>query len=69
MRETPNKSRLKSCTLNAGVSGDSYQTSGGLHGVPGSSVVNALSDHLRVSCDQQTVHDLEFFTRGVPQAP
>ena len=56
------------CTLNAGgkFSGDSYQTSGGLHGV-GSSVVNALSDHLRVEVAQNKELFAMEFSRGVPQ--
>ena len=56
------------CTLNAGgkFSGDSYQTSGGLHGV-GSSVVNALSDHLRVEVAQNKELYAMEFSRGVPQ--
>ncbi len=55
------------CTLNAGgkFSGDNYETSGGLNGV-GSSVVNALSDHLRVEVARnKEVHAMEF-SRGVP---
>ena len=58
------------CTLNAGgkFSGDSYQTSGGLHGV-GSSVVNALSDHLRVEVAQNRELYAMEFSRGVPQGP
>ncbi len=68
----PSKSALEIifCTLNAGgkFSGDSYQTSGGLHGV-GSSVVNALSDHLRVEVARnKEVHAMEF-SRGVPTMP
>ncbi len=66
----PSKSALEIifCTLNAGgkFSGDSYQTSGGLHGV-GSSVVNALSDHLRVEVARnRDLYAMEF-SRGVPQ--
>ncbi|MGJ8612449.1 MAG: ATP-binding protein, partial [Octadecabacter sp.] len=68
----PTKSALEVifCTLNAGgkFSGDSYQTSGGLHGV-GSSVVNALSDHLRVEVAQNKELFMMEFSRGVPQAP
>ncbi|KJS41123.1 MAG: DNA topoisomerase IV subunit B [Roseovarius sp. BRH_c41] len=58
------------CTLNAGgkFSGDSYQTSGGLHGV-GSSVVNALSDHLRVEVARNRELYMMEFSRGMPQAP
>ena len=58
------------CTLNAGgkFSGDSYETSGGLHGV-GSSVVNALSDHLRVEVAQNRELYAMEFSRGVPQGP
>ena len=68
----PTKSALEIifCTLNAGgkFSGDSYQTSGGLHGV-GSSVVNALSDHLRVEVAlNRELYAMEF-SRGVPQGP
>ncbi len=66
----PSKSALEIifCTLNAGgkFSGDSYQTSGGLHGV-GSSVVNALSDHLRVEVARgKELYAMEF-ARGLPQ--
>ncbi|GFE66018.1 DNA gyrase/topoisomerase IV subunit B [Litoreibacter roseus] len=66
----PTKSALEIifCTLNAGgkFSGDSYQTSGGLHGV-GSSVVNALSDHLRVEVARNKELFAMEFSRGVPQ--
>ena len=68
----PTKSALEIifCTLNAGgkFSGDSYQTSGGLHGV-GSSVVNALSDHLRVEVARNKELFMMEFSKGVPQAP
>ncbi len=68
----PTKSALEIifCTLNAGgkFSGDSYETSGGLHGV-GSSVVNALSDHLRVEvATNRELYAMEF-SRGIPQGP
>ncbi|WP_270729447.1 DNA topoisomerase IV subunit B [Shimia sp. Alg240-R146] len=66
----PQKSALEIifCTLNAGgkFSGDSYETSGGLHGV-GSSVVNALSDHLRVEVARNKELFAMEFSRGVPQ--
>ncbi|SFL23097.1 DNA topoisomerase IV subunit B [Shimia haliotis] len=66
----PEKSALEIifCTLNAGgkFSGDSYETSGGLHGV-GSSVVNALSDHLRVEVARNKELFAMEFARGVPQ--
>ncbi len=66
----PSKSALEIifCTLNAGgkFSGDNYATSGGLNGV-GSSVVNALSDHVRVEVARnRTLYAMEF-RRGVPQ--
>ena len=68
----PSKTALEIifCTLNAGgkFSGDSYETSGGLHGV-GSSVVNALSDHLRVEVARNKELFAMEFSRGVPQAP
>lgn len=68
----PSKSALEIifCTLNAGgkFSGDSYSTSGGLHGV-GSSVVNALSDHLRVEVAKNKELFAMEFSRGVPQGP
>ncbi len=68
----PTKSALEIifCTLNAGgkFSGDSYQTSGGLHGV-GSSVVNALSDHLRVEVARKKELYMMEFSKGIPQAP
>ena len=66
----PSKSALEIifCTLNAGgkFSGDSYETSGGLHGV-GSSVVNALSDHLRVEVARNRELYAMEFSRGIPQ--
>ena len=66
----PSKSALEIifCTLNAGgkFSGDSYETSGGLHGV-GSSVVNALSDHLRVEVARNKELYAMEFSRGIPQ--
>ena len=60
----PDKSALEIifCTLNAGgkFTGDAYQTSGGLHGV-GASVVNALSDHLRVEVARnRTLYAMDF---------
>ncbi len=68
----PAKSALEIifCTLNAGgkFSGDSYETSGGLHGV-GSSVVNALSDHLRVEVARNKELYMMEFSRGIPVAP
>ena len=68
----PTKSALEIifCTLNAGgkFSGDSYETSGGLHGV-GSSVVNALSDHLRVEVARNRELFAMEFSRGKPQGP
>ncbi|MFD1159332.1 DNA topoisomerase IV subunit B [Roseovarius aestuarii] len=68
----PSKTALEIifCTLNAGgkFSGDSYETSGGLHGV-GSSVVNALSEYVRVEVARnKELHAMEF-RRGIPQAP
>ncbi|MEL7461463.1 MAG: DNA topoisomerase IV subunit B [Pseudomonadota bacterium] len=66
----PEKSALEVifCTLNAGgkFSGDAYETSGGLHGV-GSSVVNALSDHLRVEVARNKELYAMEFSRGLPQ--
>ncbi|MCQ0091174.1 type IIA DNA topoisomerase subunit B [Roseovarius sp. M141] len=68
----PAKSALEIifCTLNAGgkFSGDSYETSGGLHGV-GSSVVNALSDHLRVEVARNKELFAMEFSRGLPVVP
>ncbi|CAN0579994.1 unnamed protein product, partial [Ectocarpus sp. 12 AP-2014] len=66
----PKKSALEIifCSLNAGgkFSGDAYETSGGLHGV-GSSVVNALSDHLRVEVARNKELYAMEFSRGIPQ--
>jgi topoisomerase-4 subunit B len=68
----PDKSALEVilCTLHAGgkFSGKAYQTSGGLHGV-GVSVVNALSDHLRVEVARNRELYVQEFSRGVPQGP
>lgn len=66
----PSKSALEIifCTLNAGgkFSNENYETSGGLHGV-GSSVVNALSDHLRVEVARNKTLFAMNFARGVVQ--
>ena len=66
----PSKSALEIifCTLNAGgkFSGENYETSGGLNGV-GSSVVNALSDHVRVEVARNRELFAMEFSRGVPQ--
>ncbi|WP_071675343.1 DNA topoisomerase IV subunit B [Nioella nitratireducens] len=68
----PGKSALEVilCTLHAGgkFSGDSYETSGGLHGV-GASVVNALSDTMvvQVARDRKLVE--QRFSRGIPLGP
>ena len=68
----PSRSALEIifCTLNAGgkFSGEAYETSGGLHGV-GSSVVNALSNHLRVEVARNRELYAMEFSRGVPAAP
>jgi len=66
----PDKSALEVilCTLHAGgkFSGKAYETSGGLHGV-GVSVVNALSDRLRVEVARNRELFAQEFSRGVPQ--
>jgi topoisomerase-4 subunit B len=66
----PGKSALEVilCTLHAGgkFSGKAYQTSGGLHGV-GASVVNALSDHMRVEVARNRELFAQEFSRGIPQ--
>ncbi len=68
----PGKSALEVilCTLHAGAkfSGRAYQTSGGLHGV-GASVVNALSDRLRVEVARGRVLWAQEFCRGMPLGP
>ncbi|MCP3969881.1 MAG: DNA topoisomerase IV subunit B [Rhodobacteraceae bacterium] len=68
----PGKSALEVilCTLHAGgkFSGKAYETSGGLHGV-GVSVVNALSDHLRVEVARNRELFAQEFSRGLPQGP
>jgi len=68
----PSKSALEIifCTLNAGgkFSGENYQTSGGLNGV-GSSVVNALSDRVRVEVARNRELYAMDFQRGIPQGP
>ncbi|MEL7026832.1 MAG: DNA topoisomerase IV subunit B [Pseudomonadota bacterium] len=66
----PDKSALEVilCTLHAGgkFSGKAYETSGGLHGV-GVSVVNALSDHVRVEVARDKRLFAQEFSRGIPQ--
>ncbi len=68
----PDKSALEVifCTLHAGgkFSGKAYATSGGLHGV-GASVVNALSDRLRVEVARNRELWVQEFSRGHPQGP
>lgn len=68
----PTKSALEVilCTLHSGgkFSGKAYQTSGGLHGV-GASVVNALSDHLRVEVARNRELFVQEFSRGHPRGP
>lgn len=68
----PGKSALEVilCTLHAGgkFSGKAYQTSGGLHGV-GISVVNALSDHVRVEVARNRQLYVQEFSRGISQGP
>ena len=68
----PDKSALEVifCTLHAGgkFSGKAYQTSGGLHGV-GASVVNALSDTLKVEVVRNRDVYEQCFSRGVPLGP
>ncbi|MFC2966772.1 DNA topoisomerase IV subunit B [Acidimangrovimonas pyrenivorans] len=68
----PDKSALEVilCTLHAGgkFSGKAYQTSGGLHGV-GASVVNALSDRMRVEVARNRELYAQEFSRGKPLGP
>ena len=68
----PDRSALEVilCTLHAGgkFSGKAYETSGGLHGV-GVSVVNALSDTLRVEVARDRELFAQDFSRGIPRGP
>ncbi len=68
----PGKSALEVilCTLHAGgkFGGDAYATSGGLHGV-GASVVNALSDLMKVEVARNKELFAQSFSRGIPQGP
>ncbi|MFN6979335.1 MAG: ATP-binding protein, partial [Gemmobacter sp.] len=68
----PGKSALEVilCTLHSGgkFSGKAYATSGGLHGV-GASVVNALSDRMRVEVARNRELWVQDFARGEPQGP
>ena len=68
----PGKSALEVilCTLHSGgkFSGKAYQTSGGLNGV-GVSVVNALSDALRVEVARDRKLYAQEFSRGLPLGP
>ncbi|TMV79511.1 type IIA DNA topoisomerase subunit B, partial [Thioclava sp. BHET1] len=68
----PGKSALEVilCTLHAGgkFSNKAYSTSGGLNGV-GSSVVNALSDRMRVEVARNRELYVQEFSRGKPLGP
>ncbi|THD82188.1 DNA topoisomerase IV subunit B [Aliigemmobacter aestuarii] len=68
----PDKSALEVilCMLHAGgkFNGKAYQTSGGLHGV-GASVVNALSDRMRVEVARNRELFVQEFSRGKPLGP
>ena len=68
----PTRSALEviMCTLHSGgkFSGESYQTSGGLHGV-GASVVNALSDSMVVQVARNKELYEQSFSRGLPLHP
>ena len=68
----PGKSALEVilCTLHAGgkFGGKAYQTSGGLHGV-GASVVNALSDVMRVEVARNKELFVQHYARGAAQGP
>jgi topoisomerase IV subunit B len=68
----PGKSALEVilCTLHSGgkFNGKAYQTSGGLHGV-GASVVNALSDMMKVEVARNRELYAQSFSRGLPLGP
>ena len=68
----PTKSALEVifCTLHSGgkFSCNTYETSGGLHGV-GASVVNALSDVMTVEVAMNKELYRQSFSRGIPQGP
>ena len=59
--------RVVLSTLHAGgkLDNDAYKTSGGLHGV-GSSVVNALSAHMKIKVHKNGLIHYDAYERGIP---
>ncbi len=72
MHKTEKKSAVEVVLtkLHAGgkFGGEGYKISGGLHGV-GLSVVNALSERLKVEIWQNEIYFIQEYKRGIPQYP